>query len=67
MSVTIDLSALNPIQLKIYTALKENGTLHLNQLAERLEMSVNDVLSELMLMQISGSVEEISGKQYRLK
>ncbi len=67
MSVTIDMSALNPIQQKIYTALKENDTLHLNQLAERLEMSVNDVLSELMLMQISGSVEEISGKQYRLK
>lgn len=66
MSATIDISGLSAEQRKIYEALKENGEVHLNRLAELTELDMTELISELSFMRIDGIVTELSGKRYCL-
>lgn len=67
MSVKIDMSALNDTQKKIHAVLSENGAVHINTLAEKLELPIPKIMSELMVMQLKGITEELPGRQIKLK
>lgn len=65
-SVTINMSGLNGCQQEICRMLG-SGAMHLNIMAERLAMPVNVLINELTMLQLKRIVEELPGKQYRLK
>lgn len=66
-SVKIDMSGLSQEQKSIVQLLMEKGTLHLNQIAELLEMSMSTAINELTMLELIGTVNELPGKQFELK
>ncbi len=65
-SAKIDMSSLTETQRVICELLQENGSLHLNRIAELTELSVGDVMSELTMLAIQGKVTELPGRIYRI-
>ncbi len=59
------LSGLTEEQLKIITAVGNEST-HVDDIAERTELPVNRVLSELTMLQIKGYVNQEKGKRFSL-
>jgi DNA processing protein len=65
-SVTIDISSLNEPQRKICELLGE-GEMHMNIIAEKLGLPVNVLINELTMLQLKNVIEELPGRQYRLR
>lgn len=59
------LSALTERQLRIVSAL-EDKAVHVDDIVEKTELSVPEVLSELTMLQIKGYVSQESGKRFSL-
>ncbi len=65
-SDTIDISVLTGTQLEIAGLLKQNGEMYIDSIAESLDISVPEIMNELLDMQMNGIVSELAGKLYKL-
>ncbi len=52
-------------ECSIYIWLQEHGDTHVNDIADALDLSLGDVLEDLMSLELDGYVESLFGKQYR--
>lgn len=66
-SVKIDMSGLSTEQKRIAELLSDKGTLHLNQIAELLDMPMSSAINELTMLELTGVLDELPGKQFRLR
>jgi predicted Rossmann fold nucleotide-binding protein DprA/Smf involved in DNA uptake len=65
-SDTINISVLTGTQLEIAGLLKQNGEMYIDSIAESLDISVPEIMNELLDMQMNGIVSELAGKLYKL-
>ncbi len=52
-------------EAKVVAFLREKGQIHVNTLAEALDMEMSALLSTLTVLELDGYVESVFGKQYR--
>lgn len=58
--------ALEPVQRRIAQLLEDNGALHADDIAQRLEMNASELMTELTELELSGIVKSLPGKMFEI-
>ncbi|MDE6833736.1 MAG: DNA-processing protein DprA [Ruminococcus sp.] len=59
------LPEITPVQQKILSMFEDNDIVHIDNIIDKLDMDISEIITEIMELRISGIIEEITGNRFR--
>lgn len=56
---------LTPVQQKILSVFGDDDIIHIDNIIDRLDMDISEIITEIMELRIAGIIEEITGNRFR--